>query len=30
MITSYEIFVPVIMGSGSSMRTGMKVRRWDV
>lgn len=26
MITSYEIFVPVIMGSGSSMRTGMKVR----
>ncbi len=26
MITSYEIFVPVIMGSGASLRTGLKVR----
>lgn len=26
MITSYEIFVPTIMGSGSSLRTGMKIR----
>lgn len=26
MITSYDIFVPVIMGSGSSLRTGLKVR----
>jgi len=26
MITSFNIFVPVIMGSGSSLRTGLKVR----
>ena len=26
MITSYNIFVPAIMGSGSSLRTGLKVR----
>ncbi len=26
MITSYEIFVPALMGSGSSLRTGLKVR----
>ncbi len=26
MITSYEVFVPAIMGSGSSLRTGIKVR----
>lgn len=27
MITSYEVFVPAIMGSGSSLRTGIKVRQ---
>jgi len=26
MITSYNVFVPVIMGSGASLRTGLKVR----
>ncbi|HYE09822.1 MAG TPA: iron-containing alcohol dehydrogenase, partial [Patescibacteria group bacterium] len=26
MITSYNVFVPSIMGSGSSLRTGIKVR----
>lgn len=26
MITSYEVFVPALMGSGSSLRTGLKVR----
>lgn len=26
MITSFDIFVPLIMGSGSSLRTGLKVR----
>lgn len=26
MITSYEIFVPALMGSGASLRTGLKVR----
>ena len=26
MITSYEVFVPSIMGSGASLRTGLKVR----
>lgn len=26
MITSYEVFVPVIMGGGASLRTGLKVR----
>lgn len=26
MITSYDIFVPALMGSGSSLRTGLKVR----
>ena len=26
MITSYNIFVPAIMGSGASLRTGLKVR----
>ena len=26
MITSFNVFVPAIMGSGSSFRTGMKVR----
>lgn len=26
MITSYEIFVPMLMGSGASLRTGLKVR----
>lgn len=27
MITSYEIFVPMLMGSGASLRTGLKVRQ---
>lgn len=27
MITSYEIFVPILMGSGASLRTGLKVRQ---
>lgn len=26
MITSYDMFVPVIMGSGASLRTGLKIR----
>lgn len=26
MITSYNVFVPAIMGSGASLRTGIKVR----
>ncbi|HBV88939.1 MAG TPA: iron-containing alcohol dehydrogenase [Desulfosporosinus sp.] len=26
MITSYEVFVPSVMGSGASLRTGIKVR----
>lgn len=26
MITSYEVFVPAVMGSGASLRTGLKVR----
>lgn len=26
MITAYEIFVPAVMGSGASLRTGLKVR----
>ena len=26
MITSYEVYVPVVMGSGASLRTGLKVR----
>ena len=26
MITSYDIFVPALMGSGASLRTGLKVR----
>ncbi|MFZ5643393.1 MAG: iron-containing alcohol dehydrogenase [Bacillota bacterium] len=27
MITSYEIFVPTVMGSGASLRTGLEVRQ---
>lgn len=27
MITSYEIFVPTLMGSGASLRTGLKVKQ---
>ncbi|MEL7647877.1 MAG: iron-containing alcohol dehydrogenase [Sedimentibacter sp.] len=27
MITSYEIFVPMLMGSGASLRTGLKVKQ---
>lgn len=28
MITAYHIFVPMIMGAGASLRTGMKVREY--
>lgn len=27
MITSYEIFVPILMGSGAALRTGLKVKQ---